>query len=494
MEQHSSLEKLLDCLDHVQTQRLVQELVAKHPELMAEIKHHVSLMTHPVVNKTPSELKRHITTVDPKPYRQQVRQILRDAARYMEDGYEEDPISEELYSVVQSAVDLCERGDSNNALVILEAITSTCVDNWIDVEEYGAENEEIVSVLNDAWCEAILTTELIPEEKVDIQVNLETWQNEWDADFELALEALRQGWNDPLLIEVLQGKITANGVWEGEPPDCADDLALIRLKILEREERYEEYLYLAQAEGQTERYLTMLGRLGRIEEAMDAAQTQMSSMEEAFALAKTLKEQESLQQALHIAQEGLKLPGNCQYDLGIWTSDLAEGLRDKQVALFARKSAFQAIPTFADYRIMEDLAGEKWEGVKTELLQILDTHKRWGLEKAKVDIFLYEGLIDDAIATVSERNMYDLELVHRVMQAATTHNPQWVITNACRYAESIMDAGKAEHYDAAVAWLKKARIAYLESGRQVEWLAYKAHLMEIHARKRKLMGLFQQLV
>ncbi len=69
-EQHSSLEKLLDCLDHVQTQRLVQELVAKHPELMAEIKYHVTLMTSPVVNKTPSELKRHITTVDPKPYRE----------------------------------------------------------------------------------------------------------------------------------------------------------------------------------------------------------------------------------------------------------------------------------------------------------------------------------------------------------------------------------------------------------------------------------------
>ena len=47
-------------------------------------------------------------------------------------------------------------------------------------------------------------------------------------------------------------------------------------------------MYLAEAEGQTKQYLTMLGRLGRVEDVGKIAQTKMSTMEEAFALAQTL--------------------------------------------------------------------------------------------------------------------------------------------------------------------------------------------------------------
>ena len=66
-----------------------------------------------------------------------------------EDGYEEDPISEELPSLVQTAVDFSERGDGYSAIAILETITSTCVENWEDVAEYGADNEQIVEELNE---------------------------------------------------------------------------------------------------------------------------------------------------------------------------------------------------------------------------------------------------------------------------------------------------------------------------------------------------------
>jgi uncharacterized Zn finger protein len=490
-QQRPSLEKLLDRLDHVQTQRLLQELVAKRPELIEEIESHVSQVT------TAAPSKRRVepvgrNTVDPTPYRQQVRQILRNALRCWEEGYEDDPIAEELLSLVQSVMDFCERGDGHSALVILEAIASTCVENWEDVADYGADNEEIVQELNQVWCEAILTTELTPDEKVDIQVNLETWQDEWDANFGLALEALHQGWDFPPLVQVLQGDITPRKIWDTQVPDYANDLARIRLKILERQERYQEYLHLAQGEGQTQQYLTMLGQLGRVEEAVDAAQSQMSSMEEAFALAKTLQEQEKLQQALDIAVMGLELPGNCQYDFGTWTSDLAQMLGDKQAALSAKTAAFLTLPSFADYQKIKNLAGENWTSVKTELLERLQTYGGWGIQEAKVDIFLYEGLIDDAIGTVSELSSYHSTIIYRVMDAAIPHNPDWVIANARRRAESIMDAGKAEYYHHAIDWLKKVRAAYLESGRNADWSKYRGELVQTHARKRKLMQLFKQ--
>ncbi|MDZ8032481.1 SWIM zinc finger family protein [Nostoc sp. DedSLP04] len=491
IEQRPTLEELLNRLNYIETQRLLQELVAEYPPLIEAIDRHVSWMTNPADNQTTIKFVRR-NTLDPAPFRRQVRQILKDTVRYFEEGYEDDPIGEDLLSVVQTAVDFSERGEGENAIAILEAITSTCAENWDDVAEYGAENDEVVGELNNAWCEAILIAELTPEEKVDIQINLEAWQDEWNADFGLVMEALRQGWDYPPLVQVLQGNITERGAWEEDVPDYADDLALIRLKILERQERYQEYLYLAEAEGQTQQYLTMLGRLGRVEEAIDAAQTQMNSMEEAFALAKTLSVQGALQQALDIAESGLNLPGNCQYELAIWTSDLAIKLGNSEAALSAIKAAFQMKPCFVDYQKMAELAGENWESVKTDLLRIVRTCNGWGTESAKVDIFLYEGLIDDAIAIASELSSDRSELIHRVMDAAIPHNPGWVIANARRRAEKIMDAGKAEYYYYAVEWLKKARNAYLKSGKKADWLSYRENLMQTHARKRKLMGMFKE--
>jgi uncharacterized Zn finger protein len=487
-----TLEELLARLDYNHSQRLLQELVIEYPKLIDAIDHYVSLITNPVAEK-PAGKPIRLITVNPKALWEEVRQILRDAGRRLEEGDEEDFISEELLTLVQKAVDFSERGDGNNAIAILEAITSTCVEHWDDVAEYGAENDEIVWELNDAWCEAILTAELSQEEKVDIQVNLEAWQDEWDADFGLALEALHQGWDYPPLLQIFQGKINQQGAWEEVAPDYADSLALIRLKILEREERYQEYLYLAADQGLTQQYLTMLGRLGRVEEAVEAAQTQMNTAEAAFALAKTLAAQGSLPQALDIAQAGLNLPGNCQYQLGIWTSDLAEELGNREAALLARKTTFQIKPAFFDYQKIAELVGEDWANVKTDLLRILRTAGGWGTEAAKVDIYLYEGLIEDAIALVSQLSSYHAELIHRVMNAAMTHNPDWVITNATHRAESIINAGKAEHYNEAVDWLKKAHTAYLNSGRQADWLSYRANLIQLHTRKRKLMGMFKDL-
>lgn len=492
IEPHPPLERLLDRLDLVQTQRLLQELVSEQPELIDAIERHVNSIASAasITERQPSKPQRR-AKIDPAPIRRQVKQILQEAVRYFEDGWEEDPLAENLIDVIQEAQEFTEQGDGHSAIAILEAITAACVEGWDDVADYGADNEEVVKALNDAWTAAILIADITPQEQVDLRVNLEEWQDEWDADFLMSLEALQQGWGFPPLKRVLEGEITSKGAWEGESPEYADDLALIRLQILERQERYEEYLYLARAEGQTERYLTMLARLGRIEEAIAAAQTQMRSMEEAFALAQSLQDRGALMQALKIAQTGLTLQGNCQYDLAVWTSNLAEGLGDIPSALMARVQAFKAKPEFGDYRLVEYLAGENWKEVKAELLAHLRTHSGWGISKTKVDIFLHEELIDDAIATVSNLSYYQEELIRRVMEKAIGSRPDWVIDNAKSRAESIMDRGKAEVYYHAVEWLKLAREAYKSLGKQSEWSAYRDELMQTHARKYKLMAMLK---
>ncbi len=169
----------------------------------------------------------------------------------------------------------------------------------------------------------------------------------------------------------------------------------------------------------------------------------------------------------------------------------SRGLGNLTAALAAKIQAFQAKPDFGDYRLVEYLAGETWEEVKAQLLASLRTSSGWETHKAKVDIFLHEDLIEDAIAAVSNLSFYEDTLIQRVMEKAVERSPDWVIDNATRRAESIMDRGKAEAYYHAVEWLKLARAAYQGAGRQSDWSAYRAQLMQTHVRKYKLMAMLK---
>jgi uncharacterized Zn finger protein len=52
------------------------------------------------------------------------------------------------------------------------------------------------------------------------------------------------------------------------------------------------------------------------------------------------------------------------------------------------------------------------------------------------------------------------------MNVAVSHSADWVIDNARRRAEPIMEQGKADRYDAAVNWLKKIKAAYIQLGQK----------------------------
>ena len=347
--------------------------------------------------------------------------------------------------------------------------------------------------LDSAWTEAILSADLTEDELLEWQETLEAWESRLDS-FAMAQEALRQGWDYPPLVRVLQGDISASGAWVGEAPDWADEFSQIRLKILARQERYKEYLNLAEAEGQTQEYLTMLGQLGQVDRAVTVAQTQMTSLNEAKALAETLRSQNQLPQALEIAMQGLRFDNNnpfMEFDVATWTSDLAEGMGNNSSALEARIIAFKAKPSYRDYQRIEALAAENWPEVRETLLEYLRTARTWGLEEAQVDVFLHEGLLEDAISIASGLSSYYSQLVRRVMDTVVASHSQWVIDNARPRAESIMDEGKSKDYQSAVEWLKRIKAAYQALGKEADWSVYYQTLLNQHSRKRKLIGLMK---
>jgi uncharacterized Zn finger protein len=492
LEQRPTLPQLLDRLDHRQTQHLVQALVAEHPDLINAVDRHTMLISNPTPPAKTAAPRRQ-TKLDATPFRRQVKQILRDGLRSLEEGYdEEDPFTDDLLIVIDKALAFARQEDGNSAIAILEAITAACVDEWDDVSDYGGDSA-IAEALDEAWTEAILSADLASPDGVDLQVMLEDWQDALGADFSMSLGALEQGWDDPDLQQILQGKGTRNIDPDRWTQPFAQDLAFVRLQILDRQGREQEYLHLARAEGLTLQYLTRLAELGNIDEAMAAAREHMATAEEAFALAKVLRESNHLPEALEIAQAGLPLPGNCRYALATWTSELAEGLGNSETALEGSILAFQVRPSFSDYQRVERLAAEQWDSIKPELLGTLRHSQAWEARDAKVDIYLHEGLLDHAIQTVQDDNYYRSETVHRVMEAVVATHPNWVIEAARKRAEAIMDQGKADRYQEAVHWLNHVKAAYLQLEQRSQWVDYFKQLQSTHGRKRKLMDLFKQL-
>jgi uncharacterized Zn finger protein len=514
-----SLNELLDRLNHAQTQTLVQELVAREPELLNQIDRFVSKISPLLVQQvftTKTHPKRQ-TSVDPQHYRYQTKQMMRNCLNHLEEGYEENPIDEDLPEILDQVQAFIDRGDGNDALVILTAITEACIEDWDEVSDYGLEGDDLIAMLDPVWAAAVLTAELSSTEASlqgrgyanDLQVNLEEWQDQLSGEFKIAAEALRQGWDMPELLAILQGENA--DLWADGRPRYADKLTQIRLEILNLQERYPEYLYLARAEDLIEEYLVLLAQLGRITEVM-AASVRIKDAGQALAVAKVLREQDALTEALSIAKAGLELPDRIarsqaedrfftvhqsplldrsRYELADWTSELAQGLGDPATALTARINAFKLRPSLRGYQQIQTLAGDAWKSRQPDLLQHLRTMDNWSHAESKVQIFLNEGLVDDAIATVTD-SYARANLIQVVMDAAMAHQPGWVIATAIRPAEDIMNRGKAESYQEAVNWLAKARSAYLQSGRQAEWQEYSTQLVETHGRKRKLMGLVNE--
>ena len=207
--------------------------------------------------------------------------------RDWEYGREDEDIGVEMHDLMNDALAFAKQGDADNALVVLQAITESALNNWDVIDDFcGMTPDEVEVDFDSVWAEVLLIADLTEEEALDWQEKLESWQN-LDS-FSMALEALRQGWAYPPLVQVLQGDPSARRAWVGEPPEWADDLTQIRLKILDHQERYEEYLRLAKVEWHTQEYMTMLGKLGRVEQAVTVAQTQMTTLTEAKALAETL--------------------------------------------------------------------------------------------------------------------------------------------------------------------------------------------------------------
>ena len=430
--------------------------------------------------------------VDTKAVRRQVRSILHslDRMRSSEAYWHVGAVANEVRQLLEQGWTLIQADDGRSALSLLEAITEAYVADWTNLDDSDGEASGFFQDLGPIWTEALLSADLPSKERKVWASKLETWQQEIDdygveEVFAAAHEAALRGWDDPQLQHVLQGTHSENDSWDGE----VSEVTVARLHVLERRGRLQEYLHLARAQGQNEAYVAMLVRLGRTQEAVAYGRVHLETAQEALTLARGLYDRGEREQGLHFAEEGLLLQGP-KLSLAKWLRDEAATMGEETRAFAAAEVAFREELSLANYLRVAEIAGEQWPEWRANLLEYVRRTKSY-VPQGQVDVFLHEGLIDDAIAAVEPRATHTL--VERVVDAAMQSHPAWVIKVCRQQAEPFMDEGKAQYYRTAANWLAKARMAYRNMGREEEWRTYLSELLDRHQRKYKLVPMLEAL-
>jgi hypothetical protein len=143
-----------------------------------------------------------------------------------------------------------------------------------------------------------------------------------------------QWWDYPPLVKAMAGHITNQGAWEGDVPWYADELTRARLQILERQEKFNEYVRLAEAEGQPALSARMLARTGQIDKAVTMTKEQVAEPSEVWDVVTMLAETGEQEQALSLAQYGLTLDSQAgKTELAQWLRQQAEAAGRAELAL-----------------------------------------------------------------------------------------------------------------------------------------------------------------
>jgi uncharacterized Zn finger protein len=164
---------------------------------------------------------------------------------------------------------------------------------------------------------------------------------------------------------------------------------------------------------------------------------------------------------------------------------------DAPTAAAAAVVAFDEAPSLSSYLKVEEVDKANWPDRRAAMLDHLRALPPSYYPAGPVDVFLHEGLIDEAISAVDQGATH--ALIERVVDAAIHSHPDWAIKTARSQAEQLMNGGNAQYYGAAARWLARVRDAYRSTGQEERWQAYREDLLVQHRRKYKLVPFVKAL-
>jgi uncharacterized Zn finger protein len=443
------------------------------------------------------------TLVDTGPIRKQARRVL--AGRYRRarysDGHGSGGEISQLRDLVDEAIPFLASGDGLNALRVLESIADAFVDDWID-HSAGSDEDmyELFADLGRLFAHAALMDDIPTDDRDAFKDAAEDWQSrlsEYGVEdaFDVAISALESGWDEPALQAILAGE---RKKW---PPQGRDgwveaELTALRLRVLEASGKTEEYLRLARAASARSEYAIMLVKLKRTPEAVKYALKSFKDPDEALELCKVLRDAAHAEDAITVAEAGLRLGGDRDDDeldsvapLAHWLREFAGAARKPDLALKAAAAAFRGSLTLEDFNAVKSWAGSGWIDMREGTLAILRDAED---APDRTEIFLSEGLVDEAVRSVEDDDVDD-ETLMRLADAAHASHSEWVIKLAMTHAMEIIEGNRAGDYELAARWLEKSALAHEAAGREDAWMACLDDLIERHRRKHKLRPFLQEL-
>ena len=489
--QRPTPDALLASLGAETLRSLLGDLLRSHAELIPWVETQITLRAEPSrpVAAPPAQAAAAPSRppIDANAIRRQVRYQMRGSDDYDAAG---GAVSG-LNGILAQARQALAANDGKNALAIAGVIAEETIPGWEEFDDSDGEFGGWFGVLGAVFAEALLTADLSLQERKGWVAKLEHWQGELadygvEDAFDAALCAAEYGWDYAPLRRAMRGEPPSDDELDDEKTWFAEELTVAWLNVLERQGRTDEFLNLARGQGEITRYVTMLVKAGRIQDAIAYGLNASLTSNEALALAKALREQGQHHAALRIAERCLDRGGEGVHELAVWLRDAATAQNETPLALKAARAAFAASTTLADYLAVQAVAGGNWEMLRTELLRELDARASSRID-GPVDIYLHEALVDDAVKLIDRKGYADYATLGRVTDAAYASHPDWVIRQSRRQAEPIMDEGKSKYYGHALDWLARARRAYLTAGREGEWRTYCEGLIARHGRKYSLV-------
>jgi len=483
--------ELIAKADRETLQELLVELTSSRPEVADWIKPRLAT----TADDTATD---ESVTVNLESIRRQANHALpRAGQRGHNDAYAEAArMAGELDELIDQAQRAMEAGDADTALHVLEAITEVLATNrWAGLLPHDViDLYETIGTLGETFTEAILAADLTENERTDWAQQLTEWDEELRPftgrpTLTAAADAARQGWSDDRLQQALAGTL-GEGELEVDEPRFVDGLTTSRLAILERQGRTDEYLNLAEAAGEIQKYVTMLAQTGRVEAAVDCAIEKLSTPQALLDVARTLRQNGHPANGLRVAEHGLTIDGSNRDTLAEWLRDRAAAMDRNELALRAAITAFEDRPSVNAYQAVEELAADDWERVRTDLLDGLREQQPPTSHAAEV--FLSEDLYDDAIDVAERSNQ--TRVLEPVVEAVLEARPEWAIETCKSQAEPIIETGKHDNYETAVRWLRRAGEAARVADNLDEWRDHVETIREEHYRKYKLRPMLDDLL
>lgn len=479
--EQESIEEMLAKMEKVELISLIGKMIEKNPDLYDWMQKEVQPIAEQ--NTTSESHSIRNTEISIADYRRQIQYVLHslDGYRPSQAYWMMGGMVDELRQMSDSAQAFLNKEDAKSALAIL---TTLLIEVGSRYPEFDDSEGELGGFLQDLilpMVESILSLDLNTSErrrrKNELENVIEDLQEYEFFDLDAILVAYNYGWSDKPLDDLEDYNNDPNLLNEA------------KLNILDRNNRTAEFLDLCLKAGQYLRFILKMIEIGEFDTAFDIASKTLTQAEDILQVSKKLREGGHLTEALHLAEQGLKMGGS-KVALGSWLGQIEESQERIEQAIQAYQAAFIQLPSLSLYQTLKRLCDTDWKTFKPTIMGVFENGR---FSDDLVSIYLFEKEWDAAIAIADCLWESQYDLVEKVVDKVINDRQDWAIQMCLKQAQLLINRTQSKYYSIAVLWLAKVKRAYLSTGKKSEWQSYLEGLKTKYARRPALQEELRRL-